>query len=207
MISLRHSTIFVHIPKTAGQSIEQVFLDDLNLTWEQRAPLLLRPNRDRQIGPERLAHLFAAEYFEKGFCSQEDFQRFHKFSVVRNPYSRAVSEFNFREAWKLGFTSFRDYCASIPDDPFDDRWRHICPQTLYIRRGEAEVWVDQVLRFEDLENDWEKVCLPLFGGVKALPKKNKSAEAFLHTDTLSGEDRSFIAEKYQQDFEFFGYPI
>ena len=34
MISLFHETIFVHIPKCAGQSVEQAFLSDFELDSE-----------------------------------------------------------------------------------------------------------------------------------------------------------------------------
>ncbi len=33
MISHQHKCILVHVPKTAGQSIEHVFLDLHGLTW------------------------------------------------------------------------------------------------------------------------------------------------------------------------------
>ena len=46
MISHKHKTIFVHIPKTGGQSVESVFIEDEGLTWDTRAPLLLRRNDD-----------------------------------------------------------------------------------------------------------------------------------------------------------------
>ena len=45
MISKAHKTIFVHIPKVAGQSIETMFLNDLNLKWDERSKLLLRKKR------------------------------------------------------------------------------------------------------------------------------------------------------------------
>jgi hypothetical protein len=38
--------VFVHVPKSAGISIEHVFLGLLGLTWETRGPLLLRHNND-----------------------------------------------------------------------------------------------------------------------------------------------------------------
>lgn len=91
MISSKHKCIFIHVPKTAGQSIEQLFLKENNLTWEGRSPLLLKPNNDPAIGPERLAHLYANEYVKFNHISQADFDEFYKFSFVRNPFDRLVS--------------------------------------------------------------------------------------------------------------------
>ena len=62
MISIKHKIIFIHIPKCAGQSIENIFLRDLGLSWKERYPLLLRPRKPNEKGPERLAHLYAEEY-------------------------------------------------------------------------------------------------------------------------------------------------
>ena len=67
MISHKHKTVFVHIPKVAGQSVEQMYLADLGLNWSERAVLLLRPKLNTEKGPERLAHLTAAQYTQFGY--------------------------------------------------------------------------------------------------------------------------------------------
>src|SRR5689334_2187766 len=69
MLSHRFQTIFIHVPKTAGQSVERVFLEKHGLTWETRSELLLRENPDPSLGPRRLAHLYAREYVDKGYVS------------------------------------------------------------------------------------------------------------------------------------------
>jgi len=95
MLSRAYRTIFVHIPKTGGQSIETIFLKAHGLTWEARAQLLLRPNSDPAKGPRRLAHLYASEYVSCGHVTAEDFESFFSFAVVRNPWARAVSSYKY----------------------------------------------------------------------------------------------------------------
>lgn len=92
MISRKHRVIFVRIPKTAGQSIGQTFLDDLGLGWDQRGALLLRPNADPAKGPTALAHLYADEHVRLGHVGQAEFDSYYKFAAVRNPYGRLLSE-------------------------------------------------------------------------------------------------------------------
>ena len=98
MICHHYKCVFVHIPKNAGQSIEHVFLNLLNLTWETRAPLLLRCNDRLELGPPRLAHLKADEYVRYNYLTQEMFNDYFKFSFVRNPWSRIISIYKY-----LGF--------------------------------------------------------------------------------------------------------
>ena len=82
MISIKHKIIFIHIPKCAGQSIENIFLRDLGLSWKERYPLLLRPRKANEKGPERLAHLYAEEYFKFGYISKENMISFLNFQLL-----------------------------------------------------------------------------------------------------------------------------
>ena len=50
MILHKHKSIFIHIPKVAGKSIENVFIQELGLTYKTRKPLLLIPNDQPEIG-------------------------------------------------------------------------------------------------------------------------------------------------------------
>jgi hypothetical protein len=91
--------IFVHVPKTAGQSIEHVFLDRVGLTWETRAPLLLRPNDQPRLGPPRLAHLKAREYVACKYVTPEQFAGyFNEESIagVARLYQSDLDRFGYR---------------------------------------------------------------------------------------------------------------
>ena len=90
MISHQHETIFIHIPKCAGTSIERVFLDDLNVTWQNRGPLLLRKNENHEVGPPRLAHVTCNEYT--------------KFHYISKNYFENTSNFQFAEILTLALT-------------------------------------------------------------------------------------------------------
>ena len=135
MICHPYRCVFIHIPKTGGISIDHVFLRLVGLTWDTRAPLLLRGNDDPTKGPPRLAHLKGTEYVSCGHLSPEQFEAYFKFSFVRNPWDRMVSEYKYRghpmrmsfKNWLFGHLpepSFSDaYCHMVPQHEFHLRWR------------------------------------------------------------------------------------
>jgi len=188
MISDKFNCIFVHIPKTAGQSIENFFLSLHGLSWEERAPLLLRYNLDPEQGPQALAHLTAMEYVEFNHISSETFNKYFKFAFVRNPWDRLVSEYNYRNYNKK--YTFKEFVNSgFPDkDNFSDAYRHIIPQYDLLYSLNGELLVDFVGKFEDLQNDFNIVCLKLGISTSLLPHIN----SFNKERNLKNRLRSFL---------------
>jgi hypothetical protein len=205
MYAARFNTIFVHIPKTAGQSIEQVFLDRYGLSWDERASLLLRKNSEPQRGPARLAHLYAREYVECGHVSKAAFEQSFKFAVVRNPYDRTVSEYLYRNPSKR--KSFPEFVDSIGEsaNEFSDLSRHVAAQSKFVHDRDGTVMVDAILRFESLEQDFRAISSQLFGEIIKLPHRNKSSFP-VALPLLDLDTRQKIFRLYEEDFDLFRYP-
>lgn len=183
MISHQDKCIFVHIPKAAGQSVEDVFVKRMGLTWTQREALLLKPNRNPKFGPPRLAHLFADEYIKYGHIEQNIFDNYFKFSFVRNPWARLVSEFNYRKshgdlAYQGSFSDFvlTQFPTAEADDFVlaKDYYRHVIPQTQFLYNAQGECKVDFIGKFENLQQDFNFVCDNLKLGRIQLEHKNKT---------------------------------
>jgi len=199
MYSDKFKTIFVHIPKTGGQSIEHVFLAEHGLTWKTRAALLLRVSEDEEQGPKRLAHLFAREYVPYGYVTASDFAASFKFAVVRNPYDRAVSRYRFKHGAKR---SFRDYVTALERETLP---RHDERQSDFVLDDSGKLMVDAILRFENLAEDFAGVSERIFGRAIDLPHENKSkAEMPAETDAI--DLRRILYRKYERDFDLFKYP-
>ncbi|UEX76752.1 sulfotransferase family 2 domain-containing protein [Spiribacter halobius] len=172
MISHPHRCVFVHVPKTAGQSIERVFLDLLGLNWKQRGELLLRYNADPSLGPPRLAHLCAADYVRCGHLSESRFADYFSFSFVRNPWDRTVSFYKYiGEPARCEFKRFA--LEVLPRDLWQGMYWFVRPQTEYLYDN-GRLMVDFVGRFERLESDFREICRRLELPCARLPFVNRS---------------------------------
>ncbi len=174
MICREYSCLYVHIPKTAGQSIEQFFMDRLGLDWEtDRDRLLLGNNADPARGTEKLSHLSAIEYTRCGYVDQATFDELFKFSFVRNPWERIVSEYRYRNYFH--HRSFRDFLQHrLPQPGWSDKYRHIMPQYDMLHDADGQLQVDFVGRFENLQADFARVCTRLGIADSKLPHRNPS---------------------------------
>lgn len=87
MISHKHQCIFIHIPKVAGTSITTLLHDgsDRNSTdgWDPK----------KQIWRQ---HATCQELLSLGIIDAKTFGNYFKFTFVRNPWARMVSEYTWR---------------------------------------------------------------------------------------------------------------
>lgn len=224
MICKEYKCIFVHIPKVAGQSIERFFLARLGLSWEQRAHLHMMKNRDPARGTEKLSHLAASEYVRCGHISQQEFDEYFKFSFVRNPWARIVSEYRYRNYFK--YKSFKDFVMNkMPEPSFKDDYRHVMPQYDMLYDEGGDCLVDFVGRFESLQADFDTVCeklgfeestLPFINSsdklsrklrrkIKSLLYRNGEENKKHYTEFYDDEVKEVVAKYYQKDIEVFGY--
>ena len=230
MISREHRCLFVHVPKTAGMSIEHVFLRLAGLTWETRAPLLLRANDDPRLGPPRLAHLTAAEYVACGYLTAEEFASYFKFSFVRNPWDRMVSEYKYRGyPVKIDFKTY--LFRRLPPPGWTDNYRHIMPQHDFLYHESGRLLVDFVGRYETLQADFDRLCARIGLPPTPLPRVNRSLEdqrpmsfrelrkrlrravhsrerehTFAHyREYYDDESREFVGQLFRKDVEAFNY--
>lgn len=215
MISHFHRTVFVHIPKCGGQSIEAVFLSDLGLTWELRAPLLLRPNDDPRLGPPRLAHLLARDYARYHYLSDELFQSYYSFSVLRDPVARVISLFNymrivdtqqqplsfdvFLHKWLARQLEFRSADVVKQNDP-SNSFYFVRPQVDFITDVDGRTLVKDLFFLEEIADSFAVIRerANLRG---ELEHKNKSTAIFRRSD-LTLEHEQAIQHLYAPDIAF-----
>jgi hypothetical protein len=183
---------FIHITKTAGTTLEDE-AQSCDILWG-------RFHEEygwwHEIFPSKPATLK---------------EKYNWFTVVRNPYSRIISEFhcqwgntllnNGRKAESFTKQEFNE-CLIHRINTYDSTGEHYTPQYLYI---DKEVPVD-VLRFENLKSEFHKLMKTYKLPVTINSHKNANTKVFNTTD-INQKLRDLINKTYEKDFELFGYDI
>jgi hypothetical protein len=198
MISFQKRFLFVHIPKTAGNSIQSVLRD-----YSEDELVALRGEQD---GVERFGlrnpkykikkHSTLAEY--RAALGEREFGNLYKFTCVRNPWDRMVSYYftptQKAEAWdRKKFRKIISRALSVAD-------------YLRVNKGEGDPFgnVDYVMRFENLTDDFRTVCAALDISRTILPKYNRSNREH-YSKYYDEELRELVRERFAAEIERFGY--
>lgn len=166
-ISRKHKMIFIHIPKTGGTSIT--------------CGLGIEPVKENLHGTE-YSHLTADKIKE---AYPVLWKQFFKFTIVRNPFDRMVSEWAYQKKPR----SFKDFVSG-----FSITSTHFIPQHHFIN---DEVKIFRFEEYEVLKEELEKKgCY--------IPHMNKSAHGE-YREHYDEETRVAIEEAYKEDLKQFGY--
>lgn len=201
MINHAYRCIYVHIPKTAGNSVNRVFGTD----WSDHADL----------------RRYAAQ------LPPEVFARYHKFAIVRNPWDRLFSDYNYqrkksrpRDSKLFLFKAsgerreFRDWVAAALSDPHRyppstwggdpspgiHRWS---PQVDWISL-DGRIAVDRIVRMEQLAGEFPALCRDLGVSATRLPRRNRRFH-WHYSWYYDDEMRDLVASYYAKDIAAFGY--
>ena len=198
MISLQKHFLFVHIPKTAGNSIQTALRD-----YSEDQLVALRKEQD---GIERFGlrnpkynikkHSTLAEY--RDALENEQFRSLYKFSCVRNPWDRMVSYYftptQNPETWdRKKFRKMISKIVSVAD---------------YLRLDQEEedpfTNVDYIMRFENLAEDFRTVCGKVGISAATLPRYNRSNREH-YSKYYDDELRELVRTQFAAEIERFGY--
>ena len=192
MISHKHKCIFIHIPKTGGSSIE------------------------KSLGM-KLSHHDHNHYLKK-IKSNDVFT----FSVVRNSFNKAVSDYKWilrgrnrnpikKMFAKKGFKYFVNTYYNLEYSDIQNfknlGWfnhHYLTHRRLQLDMLNPISKVDFIIRFENLQEDFDIVCDKIGIPRQELPHKNKTKHKH-HTEYYDDETREIVAEKFAKDIEYFGF--
>ncbi|MGY5850386.1 sulfotransferase family 2 domain-containing protein [Salegentibacter sp. F14] len=204
MISHQHKTIFIHIPKTGGSSIYKFFHPDVPLIPDT-------PNYNIHYGwcPKRkfyLQHATAFQLLDTGLISKEIWNKYFKFTIVRNPWDRSYSDYLWAMRTSAIKDSFRNYITAGGDfekifsnqDHPGYKGDHLKQQKDFFE--EKGIYsVDYVGSFEKLPSHMKFISKKVGLNKKFDIKINESTSRHSHYSFFYTKTRKKLVEQYYHD--------
>jgi len=178
--------IFIHINKTAGTSI------------------------GRAIGLPVKHHLMATEVIDR--IGMDAWNQAYKFTVVRNPWDKVVSHYEYRRKKnKTEIASrgvpFSEWVIKTYGENKDAFYynnpRSFQAQVEWLKDTNGVISMDYIIRFESINEDFEHVRAVI--GLEAeLPHLNASTRTGYQT-YYDNETREIVARWFREDIAAFNY--
>ena len=190
--------IFIHIPKTGGTSIESA-LD-----------CITKENGYGVVNNKAMQHYNWKDYKNK---YQNKFKNYYKFTVVRNPYDKVLSDYYWlKNVAKIDIDNFQNknfdqylsYCEEIVKKKLYNKTKyhdHFLPQHKFIYDDNDNLMINKILRFENFEYITKFIKIRYKKDVKCLNKNNNSNKIILNQN-----QKNKIYEIYNKDFTLLSYP-
>jgi len=186
--------IFVHIPKSAGLSVNYGL-----------------------FGRHTGNHLTMAEY--QLALTRREFDSFFKFTVVRNPWDRLISAYHFlrnggRNAedrrWVdehlSEISNFEEFVLQWVNRSNVRKGVHFLPQHTFITLpGSTNPLVDFIGYFENIEADYDHVRNRLGGGDALKCENQTRGRRRDYRSYFTEQTREIVQETYREDIELLGY--
>tara|TARA_B100000287_G_scaffold363821_1_gene357737 strand:- start:482 stop:1120 length:639 start_codon:yes stop_codon:yes gene_type:complete len=208
MTNHEYKFIFIHYPKTGGSSIESFFggSDGPKTTH-------YKDSKGRKRTTWEKHHMPAQEYIAEN--GHEIWDDYFTFTIIRNPWDMFVSHFEwdvhvYNESAKLGKLQKprREFIVEKCGSDF----------TTYIEKGSQKPkWfkfhiqkefsqnVQYYARFENLQQDFEKICSIIKVTPGILPHKKKIKDRPHYTEYYNDKTRKIVEELFQPDIDHFNY--
>ncbi len=204
MISLKYNFVFLHVPKSSGNSIQSILLpfsDDAKV-FRQHQDGVERFNVKGPITPNKHADLqsYAGQLKERGMVIAIPY---------RDPAERLISYYFSPHRW---FAQEGDDWVQQPAFWDRDRFAHsaaeVRPAIEFLTLNGATVQPDHILRFDQLQTDFERFIdaigvappsrmLPHLNATQAPPEEVSKARS----DPIVAE---LARRRFGEDYRFFG---
>lgn len=210
-ISHGRQYIFIHIPKTGGTSMalaleERAKKDDILIGDTPKAAKRRRRFREADTRGRLWKHSTLADI--EGLVGADEVERYFTFTMVRNPWDRAVSYYHWLrgqgfEHPAVELAKALDFKAFIAHSQTRASFR-ASPASSYMCRSGGGEQCSAYIRIEHFEADAD----PLFqhlGFRLELPRVNRSDRPADYRAAYDTRTKEIIAEDCAEDIARFGY--
>ena len=200
-ISHDYKCIFIHIPKTGGNSITMALnkLPKKNNTPERSTPSIGKHAKARNV---------------KRALGNDVWEEYFSFALVRNPWDLMVSSYHWwlQKAYKWEHT--HTDIKEIERMGSFDNFMHSKYGQEQINEYEGalfdwisendEVIVDFVGRFENFQKDWNKICEHIGVVPTTIPHANKTQRKN-YREYYTPETKQIVHERFKKVIDLYGY--
>lgn len=207
MISIQKKFLFVHVPKTGGNSIQNVLRDysEDEITRGKRQDGFERFGvSNRHYDTKKHSKLF---HYQSAL-DDDLYRSLFKFATIRNPWDRVVSAY-FSPGKNVTEWNRNDFLARIRKTVrLRDFLCEVRPRKrkrlkpMSDRKLDSDV--DFLIKFERLEEDFRKVCEILDIPYTQLPKTNASRRAH-YSKYYDEELKELVNQRFQDEIRFGDY--
>ncbi|MGQ7791614.1 sulfotransferase family 2 domain-containing protein [Faunimonas sp. B44] len=205
MISHAHRCIFIHIPKCAGTSVETTLWTPQEKTEDNLWGGSKGMHNKYQTGG--MQHLTARNI--RKHVGDETFYSYFKFSFVRNPFDKAVSQYHYMSTRP----DLRSYVGLRRDAGFEEylerirlkehvQWQR---QTDFVCDDDGSLIVDFLGRVESFASDLGQILAVLGVECGRVPHENRSDRSTDYRAYYDSGTREMVSEMYMTDLMNFGY--
>ena len=186
------SAIYIHIPKTGGNSIEK----SLGLLKTGHKPL---------------------KSFELSLTKKE-FSNAYIFTVVRDPFTRLASAYyylksdniseedkEFRNNILSKYPNFEVFVKNYIKNEGVYGYIHLIPQFEFIRTWNGAVRCDEIIKLDSIDAGFEKLRVKLGREKSILTHKNKTVKKTDYLSQYDDEMKEIVRNVYSDDFALLGF--
>lgn len=143
------------------------------------------------------------EFYREWICNitDDELKNYFIFSVVRNPWDRVVS---VESKFKVGWKKLLEQCITNGKWTDDVARIHAIPVYDYIYLN-GEKFVDYIIRYEQLQHDYNMLCLKLEVSSETLPRIFKSTRKADYRLYYNEQQKELVSRAYADDIKCFGY--
>lgn len=205
MISAQKRFLFIHVPKTGGNSIQNIlrsYSEDEIVTLAKHQDGIERFEvRNRKYNITK--HSTLSHY--KSVLDSKTYHSLFKFATIRNPWDMMISYY-FSPNRAIKEWNREDFVALVDSVP---TLRHFICERSFSERASEKIGkktikqklgknIDFLIRFERLGADFEAVCKKLNISCSRLPKRNSSNRS--HYSTYYDEElKELVRIKFNEE--------
>ena len=161
-------------------------------------------NQVDKVNPEKFTLTQASSY--RAALGTKEWDNLFTFAIVRNPYDRCVSVWQMLEP-KQNFRFFIEKISKLEIETlriYDNLTYHCCLQSPHLTDGNGNIIVDCICRFENLEEDFNKITKIIGIQNSKLPHVKRTFHKH-YSKYYDEATKIMVTEIYKKDIETFNY--